>query len=121
MLQLSNLMLIRQVFNQRLDIATNSVGIRVFGADDAAVLCVGPVAVAFHYEAVGDLEGAFGVAGPFGNFPCFSGREVQGACAVGAVRVFGGQERGVQGLRGVALQVVCVRAVEVAWMGGDGG
>lgn len=38
-----------------------------------------------------------------------------------AARVSSGEERGVQGLRGVALEVVGVLAVEVAWVGWDDG
>lgn len=116
-------MLFRQVLDQRLDIAADGIGVCVLRAKDAAVLAVGPIAMAFYYEAVLHLEGAFRVVGPFRDFPGFSGREVQRAGAVGAPWVWGAKDAAMEGLRGVTLEVVGVGAVQVSGGGcwGRGG
>jgi hypothetical protein len=72
MLELTNVVIIRKMFDQSLDVAANGVRVGVLGAYDAAVLPVGSVAMALDDEAVLHLEGSFGVVGPFGDFPGFS-------------------------------------------------
>jgi hypothetical protein len=72
-LEFRNIMLLPDMFNQRLDIATNRHRVRVSRAQHACVLAVRAVAVALDDEAVRDLEAALVAAVVFADFPGLAG------------------------------------------------
>jgi hypothetical protein len=72
MLELTDMVVIREVFDKSLDIAADGIRLSVFRAYDAAILAIGSVTMALDDKAILNLEGPFCFIGPFGYLPCFS-------------------------------------------------
>jgi hypothetical protein len=82
MLELTDMVVIREVFDKSLDIAADGIRLSVFRAYDTAILAIGSVTMTLDDKAILNLKGPFRVIGPFGYLPCFAWGKVKRAFTV---------------------------------------
>jgi hypothetical protein len=76
-LELCNAVVFPDMLDQSFYVPADSIDLCVPRTEDARVLPVGTVAVAFDYEAVGDLEDSLVTIFVFAHLPCLAGRKMQ--------------------------------------------